>query len=115
MEESQIMYRRHKAAKNTQDTKHISSGARCVVLASFLLVAIAFPAHAQWTQAWSDEFNGPAGSSPDPTNWTYDVGGGGWATPNWKCTAPQDPILRLAAPLRRTFSWMVTAIWSSAR
>ncbi len=27
---------------------------------------------------WSDEFNGPAKSQPDPTNWTYDVGANGW-------------------------------------
>jgi beta-glucanase (GH16 family) len=27
---------------------------------------------------WSDEFNGPVGSGPDPTKWTYDLGGGGW-------------------------------------
>ena len=27
---------------------------------------------------WSDEFNGPAGASPDPSRWTFDVGGGGW-------------------------------------
>ena len=78
MEESQIMYRRHQSAENTQLRKHISSGARCVLLTSFLLAAMALPARAQWTQAWSDEFNGPAGSFPDPTNWTYDVGGGGW-------------------------------------
>jgi hypothetical protein len=36
------------------------------------------PARAQWTPAWSDEFNGPAGSFPDAAKWTYDVGGGGW-------------------------------------
>ena len=27
---------------------------------------------------WSDEFNGPAGASPDPSRWVFDVGGGGW-------------------------------------
>jgi beta-glucanase (GH16 family) len=27
---------------------------------------------------WSDDFNGPAGSPPDPSKWTYDLGGGGW-------------------------------------
>jgi beta-glucanase (GH16 family) len=48
------------------------------VLASFLLAAMALPARAQWTKTWSDEFNGSAGSFPDPTNWTFDVGGGGW-------------------------------------
>ncbi|HUI40945.1 MAG TPA: glycoside hydrolase family 16 protein [Terriglobia bacterium] len=29
---------------------------------------------------WSDEFNGPDGSAPDPAKWTYDIGvdGNGW-------------------------------------
>src|SRR5580704_15739754 len=27
---------------------------------------------------WSDEFNGKNGSLPDPSKWTYDVGGTGW-------------------------------------
>lgn len=31
-------------------------------------------AQAQWTLTWSDEFNGPNGSAPDPTKWTYDTG-----------------------------------------
>jgi beta-glucanase (GH16 family) len=29
---------------------------------------------------WSDEFNGPAGASPDPANWSFDTGGGGWSS-----------------------------------
>lgn len=33
-----------------------------------------------WQLVWSDEFNGSAGSPPDPTKWNYDlgVGSGGW-------------------------------------
>jgi beta-glucanase (GH16 family) len=31
-----------------------------------------------WQLVWSDEFNGPTGSLPDSTKWTYDTGGGGW-------------------------------------
>jgi len=31
-----------------------------------------------WQLVWSDEFDGPAGQSPDPSRWTYDVGGSGW-------------------------------------
>ncbi len=27
---------------------------------------------------WSDEFNGKDGSPPDPSKWTYDIGGSGW-------------------------------------
>lgn len=32
----------------------------------------------QWQLVWSDECNGPDGSSPDLAKWTYDTGGGGW-------------------------------------
>jgi beta-glucanase (GH16 family) len=33
-----------------------------------------------WRLVWSDEFNGPDGSAPDPAKWTYDIGvdGDGW-------------------------------------
>ncbi len=33
-----------------------------------------------WELVWSDEFNGVAGSAPDATKWTYDLGTGenGW-------------------------------------
>jgi beta-glucanase (GH16 family) len=34
--------------------------------------------HANWVLSWSDEFNTPAGTKPDPTYWSYDLGGGGW-------------------------------------
>lgn len=30
------------------------------------------------TPSWSDEFNGPAGSAPDPAKWNIEVGGDGW-------------------------------------
>jgi beta-glucanase (GH16 family) len=33
---------------------------------------------AGWTLSWSDEFNAAAGTKPDPTYWSYDLGGGGW-------------------------------------
>lgn len=36
---------------------------------------------AGWQLAWSDEFNGPAGTPPDPAKWNYDLGRGnpvGW-------------------------------------
>ena len=36
------------------------------------------PAIYGWALTWSDEFNGPNGSPPDPTKWTYDTGGNGW-------------------------------------
>ncbi len=31
-----------------------------------------------WHLAWSDEFNGPNGSPPDPAKWTLEIGGNGW-------------------------------------
>ncbi len=31
-----------------------------------------------WKLRWSDEFNAPVGTLPDPRNWSYDTGGGGW-------------------------------------
>ena len=36
------------------------------------------PALPGWTLSWSDEFDGPDGSAPDPARWTYDLGGSGW-------------------------------------
>src|ERR1022692_1736257 len=49
----------------------------------FLVVILApqfVSAQAQtgWQLVWSDEFNGAASSPPSSTNWTYDLGGGGW-------------------------------------
>jgi beta-glucanase (GH16 family) len=34
--------------------------------------------YANWVLSWSDEFNAAAGTKPDPTYWSYDLGGGGW-------------------------------------
>ena len=31
-----------------------------------------------WTLVWSDEFNGPAGSTVDGSKWGFDQGGSGW-------------------------------------
>jgi beta-glucanase (GH16 family) len=31
-----------------------------------------------WTVAWQDEFEGMAGTAPDPTKWTHEIGGDGW-------------------------------------
>lgn len=32
-----------------------------------------------WALVWSDEFNLPDGSAPDPNNWNFSTGGNGWA------------------------------------
>jgi beta-glucanase (GH16 family) len=31
-----------------------------------------------WKLVWSDEFNGPRGTPPDPNKWTPEIGGEGW-------------------------------------
>lgn len=31
-----------------------------------------------WTLTWSDEFDGPDGSGPDPAKWVMETGGSGW-------------------------------------
>ncbi|NDV61212.1 glycoside hydrolase family 16 protein [Puniceicoccales bacterium CK1056] len=43
-----------------------------------LLTLIPLSAFAQYSLVWSDEFDQPDGSAPDPANWGYDIGGGGW-------------------------------------
>src|SRR6266852_1400120 len=35
-------------------------------------------ANANWVLTWSDEFDAPDGSAPDPKKWTAETGGGGW-------------------------------------
>lgn len=54
-------------------------------LALLLIPALAFRLGAQspdpalsWKLLWSDEFNGAAGSPPDPSKWAFDLGGNGW-------------------------------------
>lgn len=36
------------------------------------------PGPAGWTLRWADEFDGPAGSLPDPDRWRFETGGWGW-------------------------------------
>src|SRR5439155_20216680 len=36
------------------------------------------PSPTAGTTAWADEFDGAAGSLPDASKWTYDLGAGGW-------------------------------------
>ena len=56
---------------------------RTMSLALLFLVFAASSLTAQttsgWKLVWSDEFNGPAGTLPNPANWNYDLGNnGGW-------------------------------------
>jgi beta-glucanase (GH16 family) len=43
-----------------------------------VVVAPALSADANWVLTWSDEFDGPDGSAPDPAKWSVETGGGGW-------------------------------------
>jgi beta-glucanase (GH16 family) len=43
-----------------------------------LLCVSALAATAPGKLLWSDEFSGAAGSKPDPSKWTYDLGANGW-------------------------------------
>ena len=69
---------------------HIAFKHRIFQLAFLALFAISFSScefdeeqqldARSWTLVWSDEFEGPAGQSPDADKWSYDIGRGidGW-------------------------------------
>lgn len=51
---------------------------RWIKLLPLALLAVLPLSATDWRLVWSDEFDGPANSAPDPAKWTYDLGGGGW-------------------------------------
>ncbi len=56
-------------------------GAAFIFMASAETGAAGAPtqnADASWVLTWSDEFDAPDGSAPDPKKWTAETGGGGW-------------------------------------
>jgi beta-glucanase (GH16 family) len=58
-----------------------AGGTAAIFLAAVGIGASGVPAQsgdANWVLTWSDEFNGPDGSAPDPKNWALETGGGGW-------------------------------------
>lgn len=62
----------------------IEAAMRALWLPIFILFgACIIPAQtgAGWQLVWSDEFNGKAGSPPDPAKWNYDIGRGN--PPGW--------------------------------
>ena len=50
----------------------------CKFLLTFSLAALPLLASSNWKLIWSDEFNSDRQAPPDPSKWTYDLGGGGW-------------------------------------
>ena len=61
--------------------RHNAIVMRTLRIASLLLLGGAIAAAqttSGWQLVWSDEFNGPAGTPPDPAKWNFDLGGGGW-------------------------------------
>jgi beta-glucanase (GH16 family) len=38
-----------------------------------------------WKLTFADEFDAPEGAAPDPTKWTYDLGGHGWGNNELQC------------------------------
>ncbi len=48
------------------------------ILSLLLLLASAATAQPPWRLAWSDEFDGPRASPPDPAKWAHDLGASGW-------------------------------------
>ena len=50
-----------------------------IVISHSLLCSTAGAATtARWSLVWSDEFDGPSGSTVDSAKWSFDIGGGGW-------------------------------------
>ena len=48
------------------------------LISLLLIVRTVVAAPPYWTLVWSDEFDGPASTAPDPAKWVFDLGAGGW-------------------------------------
>ena len=76
-----------------------------------------------WTLTWSDEFNPPDGSPPDPTKWKIESGGNGWGNKEleYYTARPQNLRIRNGSlemiALKETYSGAdgVTRNYTSAR
>jgi len=51
--------------------------------------------HSSWVLTWSDEFNGPNGSAPDPAKWVVESGGNGWGNNELEYYTARDRNVRL--------------------
>jgi beta-glucanase (GH16 family) len=60
------------------ELNRIRVGAMVAIGVALLLAPVARVNAAGWQLAWSDEFNGAAGTSPNGNNWVFETGGGGW-------------------------------------
>src|SRR3954464_10117988 len=90
-------------------------------------VAPPLPPPPTWVLAWSDEFDGAAGSSFDATKWAPELGGGGWGNQEreFYTTRPENialdgsghlVITARAEPAKTTFScWYGSCRYTSAR
>src|SRR5271165_3834487 len=75
-----------------------------------------------YTITWSDEFNSPDGTTPDPAKWTYDLGGHGWGNEELEfyTNHPQNVHIQsgnlvITAQKESTTSGAVTREYTSAR
>jgi beta-glucanase (GH16 family) len=67
--------------KRTTSRRHLAAFISILLAFALLSVPHAAPrAQTTWTLVWSDEFNGPAGSTVDSTKWVFETGNGsnGW-------------------------------------
>jgi beta-glucanase (GH16 family) len=52
------------------------------------------PSTPEWVLTWSDEFNGPNGSAPDPNKWVVESGGNGWGNNELESYTPRSKNVR---------------------
>ncbi len=53
--------------------------------------------HSSWVLTWSDEFNGPDGSAPDPAKWIVESGGNGWGNNELEYYTPRAMLIPQAS------------------
>lgn len=63
---------------NSPHTSGVPTHSSSAVTATPAISPTATRQASPWKLVWNDEFDGPAGTPPDPAKWTPAVGGGGW-------------------------------------
>jgi beta-glucanase (GH16 family) len=56
----------------------LRSTSRCALVIALLNLSALSAVAQSGKLLWSDEFSGAKGGKPDPSKWTYDIGGNGW-------------------------------------